>query len=123
VRVTVHGERETVDVVHDEIRSSIVFLCSRSGIPCHGRLGPASHSRTCPSLEAIADFRSLSSHGAQNNAIDYVYTLETLASSGFIVAVPDHLNNTQDDARIDFINSEAGFAAPNTSTCGAFTRT
>jgi predicted dienelactone hydrolase len=51
----------------------------------------------------------LFSHGSQNNAIDYVYTLEALASFGFIVAAPDHLNNTQDDVRIDFINSQAGF--------------
>ncbi len=49
------------------------------------------------------------SHGSNNNAIDYVYTLEALASFGFIVAAPDHLNDTQDDVRIDFINSEAGF--------------
>jgi predicted dienelactone hydrolase len=49
------------------------------------------------------------SHGSQNNAIDYVYTLEALASFGFIVAAPDHVNDTQDHARIDFINSEAGF--------------
>ena len=47
------------------------------------------------------------SHGHQNNAIDYVYTLEALASFGFIVAAPDHLNGTQDDVRIDFINSMA----------------
>jgi len=49
------------------------------------------------------------SHGNGNNAIDYVYTLEALASFGFIIAAPDHLNNTQDDVRIDFINSQAGF--------------
>jgi hypothetical protein len=49
------------------------------------------------------------SHGNQSNAIDYVYTLEALASFGFIVAAPDHLNNTQDDVRIDFINSHTGF--------------
>jgi predicted dienelactone hydrolase len=47
------------------------------------------------------------SHGNQNNAIDYVYTLESLASFGFIVAAPDHVNNTQDDVRIDFINAKA----------------
>jgi predicted dienelactone hydrolase len=47
------------------------------------------------------------SHGHQNNAIDYVYTLEALARSGFIVAAPDHLNGTQDDVRIDFINAQA----------------
>lgn len=47
------------------------------------------------------------SHGNQNNAIDYVYTLETLASFGYIVAAPDHVNNTQDDLRIDFINAQA----------------
>jgi predicted dienelactone hydrolase len=50
------------------------------------------------------------SHGAQTNAIEYVYTLEALASFGFIVAAPDHLNDTLDDLRIDFINSQAGFA-------------
>jgi predicted dienelactone hydrolase len=48
------------------------------------------------------------SHGAGNNAIDYVYTLEALASFGYIVAAPDHLNNTEDDSRIDFINQQAG---------------
>jgi predicted dienelactone hydrolase len=47
------------------------------------------------------------SHGHQNNAIDYVYTLEGLASHGFIVAAPDHVNDTQDDARIDFVNAAA----------------
>jgi predicted dienelactone hydrolase len=49
------------------------------------------------------------SHGSQNNAIDYVFTLEALASLGFIVAAPDHVNNTQDDVWIDFVNSQAGF--------------
>jgi pimeloyl-ACP methyl ester carboxylesterase len=48
------------------------------------------------------------SHGHQCNAIDYVYTLEALASFGFIVAAPGHLNDTLDDVRIDFINSQAG---------------
>ena len=52
------------------------------------------------------------SHGHQNNAIDYVYTLEALASFGFIVAAPDHLNGTQDDVRIDFINSKASSTPP-----------
>ena len=47
------------------------------------------------------------SHGGTGNAIVSVYTLEALASFGFIVAAPDHLNNTQDDVRIDFINSLA----------------
>jgi predicted dienelactone hydrolase len=49
------------------------------------------------------------SHGHQNNAID---SLEALASFGFIVAAPDHLNNTQDDVRIDFINSMAQLTPP-----------
>jgi predicted dienelactone hydrolase len=49
------------------------------------------------------------SHGNQNNVVDYVYALEALAGHGFIVAAPDHLNNTDDDVRIDFINAAAGF--------------
>jgi predicted dienelactone hydrolase len=49
------------------------------------------------------------SPGHQTNVIDYTYTLEALASFGFIVTAPDHLNDTLDDVRIDFINSEAQF--------------
>ena len=52
------------------------------------------------------------SHGNQNNAVDYVYTLEALASFGYIVAAPDHVNNTQDDIRIDFIDKQAGSPLP-----------
>jgi predicted dienelactone hydrolase len=48
------------------------------------------------------------SHGNGNNAIDHAYLLEALASYGYIVAAPDHLNDTQDDSRIDFINGLAG---------------
>jgi predicted dienelactone hydrolase len=47
------------------------------------------------------------SHGATNDPIDYAHTLELIAAEGFVVAAPYHVNNTQDDARIDFINSEA----------------
>ncbi len=45
------------------------------------------------------------SHGNDNDAIDYAYTLEALASYGYIVAAPDHLNNTQEEVRIDFANA------------------
>jgi predicted dienelactone hydrolase len=47
------------------------------------------------------------SHGSTNDAIDYAYTLEAIASAGFVVAAPGHTNNTQDDARRDFINDQA----------------
>jgi predicted dienelactone hydrolase len=49
------------------------------------------------------------SHGSTNDPIDYAYTLENLASEGFVVAAPAHVNNTQDDVRVDFINEQAGF--------------
>ena len=45
------------------------------------------------------------SHGSTNDPIDYAYTLESIAGAGFVVAAPYHVNNTQDDARIDFINA------------------
>src|SRR5260370_41185043 len=48
------------------------------------------------------------SHGSPGNAIQYLYMLEALASSGFIVAAPDHLNDTTDDVLIDYVNSLAG---------------
>jgi predicted dienelactone hydrolase len=48
------------------------------------------------------------SHGSVNDPIDYAHTLELIAGAGFVVAAPSHVNNTQDDVRIDFINSQAG---------------
>jgi predicted dienelactone hydrolase len=49
------------------------------------------------------------SHGNVNDPIDYAHTLELIAGAGFVVAAPYHVNNTQDDIRLDFINAQAGF--------------
>jgi predicted dienelactone hydrolase len=49
------------------------------------------------------------SHGSVNDPIDYAHTLERIAGAGFVVAAPSHVNNTQEDVRIDFINTQAGF--------------
>jgi predicted dienelactone hydrolase len=51
------------------------------------------------------------SHGSTNDPIDYARTLERIAAEGFVVAAPYHVNNTQDDVRLDFVNSEAVRAA------------
>jgi predicted dienelactone hydrolase len=48
------------------------------------------------------------SHGAVNDPIDYAHTLELIAAEGFVVAAPYHVNNTQDDVRIDLVNRRAG---------------
>jgi predicted dienelactone hydrolase len=48
------------------------------------------------------------SHGSVNDPIDYARTLELIAAAGFVVAAPYHVNNTQDDVRIDFIHGQAG---------------
>jgi predicted dienelactone hydrolase len=48
------------------------------------------------------------SHGATNDPIDYAHTLELIASVGFVVAAPQHVNNSQDDVRIDYVNTQAG---------------
>jgi predicted dienelactone hydrolase len=47
------------------------------------------------------------SHGNTNTPIDNAFTMEDLASAGFIVAAPTHVNNSQDDVRMDFANDEA----------------
>ncbi len=47
------------------------------------------------------------SHGHQDDAIDYAFTLEMLASHGYVVAAPDHLGDTQADALIDAANGLA----------------
>jgi predicted dienelactone hydrolase len=52
------------------------------------------------------------SHGATNDPIDYAHTLELIARKGFVVAAPTHVNNTQDDVRIDFINAQASTVTP-----------
>jgi predicted dienelactone hydrolase len=55
------------------------------------------------------------SHGNTNAPIDYAFTLEDIASAGFVVAAPGHVNNTQDDVRMDFANTRAlaaGFPRP-----------
>jgi predicted dienelactone hydrolase len=48
------------------------------------------------------------SHGSVNEPIDYAHTLERIAAAGFVVAAPSHVNNSQDDVRIDFINAQTG---------------
>jgi predicted dienelactone hydrolase len=47
------------------------------------------------------------SHGNVNVPIDYAFTMEDLASAGFVVAAPNHVNNSQDDVRMDHANTEA----------------
>jgi predicted dienelactone hydrolase len=49
------------------------------------------------------------SHGSTNSPIDYAFTLEHVASHGYVVVGPWHTGNTQDDVRVDFINTQAGF--------------
>ena len=52
------------------------------------------------------------SHGSVNDPIDYAHTLERIAGAGFVVAAPSHVNNTQDDVRIDFANAQTGAQIP-----------
>ena len=47
------------------------------------------------------------SHGSVDLPIDNYITLERIAAHGFIVAAPAHVNNTSDDARIDYLNAAA----------------
>ena len=91
-------------------RAFMAFPCCPSGTHYHGRSAVLRVSSAQSSYPVI-----IFSHGNQNNAIDYVYTLEALASFGYIVAAPDHVNNTQDDVRIDFINDEARKVTGNPS--------
>jgi predicted dienelactone hydrolase len=51
------------------------------------------------------------SHGSVNDPIDYAYTLELIAGAGFVVAAPYHVNNSQEDVRIDFANLPANGGA------------
>jgi predicted dienelactone hydrolase len=46
------------------------------------------------------------SHGSVNDPINYAHLLERIAAAGFVVAAPSHVTDTQEDVRIDFINSQ-----------------
>ena len=57
------------------------------------------------------------SHGAVNDPIDYAWTLERIARAGFVVAAPYHVNNTQDDVRIDTSTAQAVAQEGRCSPC------
>jgi predicted dienelactone hydrolase len=71
---------------------------------------PAERARRCvlvdqggPSFPLI-----VYTHPAMSDPQNPAYTLERLASHGFIIAAPWHNGDTQDDQRIDVINQRAG---------------
>jgi predicted dienelactone hydrolase len=67
---------------------------------------PANRARNCPLVDAGgASFPLIVySHPAMSDPQNPAYTLERLASHGFIIAAPWHYRDTQDDQRIDLIN-------------------
>ena len=77
----------------DPLSWSVVSLSAREG---------PSIFRWAPKFPVI-----VFSHGSTNVPIDYAFTMEDLASAGFVVAAPNHVNNTQDDVRMDFANTQA----------------
>jgi predicted dienelactone hydrolase len=48
------------------------------------------------------------SHGSVNDPLNEATMLEQIAGAGFVVASPSHVNDTQDDVRMDYINTQAG---------------
>ncbi len=48
------------------------------------------------------------SHGSQNSPFEYALTLEHLASHGYVVVGPWYNGDTQDDVRVQFINTTNG---------------
>src|SRR5438093_1011374 len=52
------------------------------------------------------------SHGSGTDALDHAFTAEAIASHGFVVASAEHTNNSQDDARGDYINQLVGSSLP-----------
>src|SRR2546428_12608109 len=79
-----------------------------SGTPCRGAWWSLS-AREGPSIFRWASKFPVIvfSHGNLNVPIDYSFTMEDLASAGFVVAAPNHVNNTQDDLRMDYANAQA----------------
>jgi predicted dienelactone hydrolase len=121
---TFQGERRNVDVhlwypADHQGLSDLPKSVYTSAL--HGRLLPAPWDPLSWTIEAeiaredaAIDPRGkpypviVFSHGSVNDPVDYAHTLELIAGAGFVVAAPSHVNNTQDDVRIDFVNTQAG---------------
>ncbi len=50
----------------------------------------------------------LFSHGSTASPVEYVRTIEHIASHGYVVAAPWYNGDTQDDVRVQFINASNG---------------
>ena len=50
----------------------------------------------------------LFSHGSTNSPFDYAFTLEVIASHGYVVAAPEHTGDTADDVLVNMLNNAAG---------------
>ena len=52
----------------------------------------------------------------QGDPFNYAFTLERLASHGYVVVGPFHNRDNQDDRRVDFINGKQAFGSCSAST-------
>lgn len=98
-----------------------VYASRLNGIPLHpdtwvpmSFVVPADRARNCPLVDAGGPSFPLIvySHPAMSDPQNPAYTLERLASHGFIIAAPWHYRDTQDDQRIDLINQRIGQIDP-----------
>ena len=124
VRIAKPGESRTVDVhlwypadAADWVgRPKTSYSSSIYGIPLPGGFSPLSwrfdaelaHEGAAVAAGGPAFPVIVFSHGSVNDPINSAHLLERIAADGFIVAAPTHVTDTQEDVRVEFINTRLG---------------
>jgi predicted dienelactone hydrolase len=120
-RITKPGESRTVDVhlwypadpVDAAERPNTSYTSVYNGIPLPGGFSPLSwrfdaelaHEGAAVAADGPAFPVIVFSHGSVNDPINSAHLLERIAADGFIVAAPTHVTDTQEDVRVEFINT------------------
>jgi predicted dienelactone hydrolase len=123
-RITKPGESRTIDVhlwypadpVDAAERPNTSYTSVYNGIPLPGGFSPLSwrfdaelaHEGAAVAADGPAFPMIVFSHGSVNDPINSAHLLERIAADGFIVAAPTHVTDTQEDVRIEFINTRLG---------------
>ena len=97
-------------------RPNTSFTSVYNGIPLPGGFSPLSwrfdaelaHEGAAVAAGGPAFPVIVFSHGSVNDPINSAHLLERIAADGFIVAAPTHVTDTQEDVRIEFINTRLG---------------
>ena len=90
---------------YDALSAEIVSRLAREDVSIQGNRDNdgESRGRKRPTFPLV-----IFSHGSLNDAFDFGFLAERLASHGYVVAGPSHMGDSQDDSLVTFINQVVG---------------